>query len=206
MTRGKPCRPPPSTHTHTHTHTDTHKDGHTPLGQDGEVSWWMECGQTGGQQQNSPPRRREGYRKREGEGGGGGEVRSSSLIVFRAPLLRPGVSQQINHFTAWLYHPLASESILYTKLQSLFSQKIIGLVKSSNNILLWVAGLYLKRKALCLKDYILGRTHGENMVEFFTCVQKTWRFFRGTWNKLDWKRRKFKKKLRDHKNAYTWLG
>lgn len=74
-----------------HTHTHTHKDEHTPLGQDGEASLRMECGQKrGGQPQNSPLERRVQREKGRREGR---EVRSCGLIVFQAPSLGPGVSQ-----------------------------------------------------------------------------------------------------------------
>lgn len=84
MTRGKASRPPPLRHTHTS--IDTHKDGHTPLGQDGGVSWRKECGQTGRVGGAAKQSTRE---KEEGRG----EAGSSDLIGFGAPPLRPGVSQ-----------------------------------------------------------------------------------------------------------------
>jgi len=86
VTRGKACGPPPSTQTHTHAHRKTDTLRWDRMEGILEKGMWTDGG-TGAKQSSKERLQRERDRRR------GRQVRSSRLILFQAPPLRPGVSQ-----------------------------------------------------------------------------------------------------------------
>lgn len=76
MTRGKTCRPPPSTHIHTQMDTHSSETGWRGILANG--MWTDRVWARGGQWPNSGEKSTEGER----EGEEGAEVRSSGLLVL----------------------------------------------------------------------------------------------------------------------------